>query len=203
MTNRISNRPWLVNKLVSRTRTQKCMSHGGSMESECLLPPFCCLCCEVGNVSTLKHVQKWAGQKAQKLKGKCDRWIRGTWNRCAIADQIEWFFIKRRRCASQVGNGFLKSPSISLGVNGYAKIILRQRKCWVWGSMLQKRWVLLKRYLDPHKCSTRSRTPRSKIWIRKWITNLGRYYVDAELLSSHKSDKFSGAAPIPLVALIV
>jgi len=50
-----------------------------------------------------------------------------TWNRCVIADQIEEFFIKRR-CASQAGNGFRTSPSISLGENGYAKIILRQRK---------------------------------------------------------------------------
>ena len=105
-------------------------------------------------------------------------WPMNTWNRCAIADQIEQFFIKRRRCASQAGNGFLKSPSIGLGVNGYAKIILRQRKRWVWGSMLQKRWFLLKRYLDPHECSTRSCTPRSNSW--NWITNLGRFYLAAE-----------------------
>lgn len=63
----------------------------------------------------MSKIEGW--QKAQKLKGKCDRGIR-------VVGHCD-----RGICASQAGNRFLKSPSISLRVNGYAKIILRQRKC--------------------------------------------------------------------------
>jgi hypothetical protein len=86
-----------------------------------------------------------------------------------------------RRCASLAGNTFLKSPSISLGVNGYAKLILRQRKCWVWGLMLQKNMIFdLKISLKtPHKRSTRYYTPMSISC--NWTTNFGWCDVVADL----------------------
>jgi hypothetical protein len=92
-------------------------------------------------VRFIYHVQKWSGKRHE------------NWKANVTEEYVEvchcgsnWMI---QRCASQAGIGFLKSPSISLGVNGYAKIILRQIKCWVWGLMLHKNMIFDLKYLEP------------------------------------------------------
>lgn len=149
----------------------------GSMENECLLHPFCCLCCEVGNISTSKHVQKRLG-KGTKIERQM--WLMNTCNGCVIADQIEQFFIKRR-CASQAGNG-------------YAKIILRQRKRWVWGPMLQKRWFF---YLKISWSPTNAQPEAVRQGPTPETESPGRYHVASE------PQVVKGAAPMLLNVLKV
>jgi len=61
------------------------MSHGGSMKIESLLHLFCCLCCEVDNVSILKHVWDWRlGKSHEKWKAIVSQ---KNWHGSAIADE--------------------------------------------------------------------------------------------------------------------
>lgn len=123
-------------------------------------------------------------------------WQRNTWNSCAIADQIERFFFKRR-CASQAGNGFLKSPSISLGENGYAKDSPASKKMLSMGVDASKNMIFyLKISWTPDKCSTRCPTLRSNSW--NWTSDLGRYsscwIAGSDVIYGTVSD----VAPLPL-----
>lgn len=76
-----------------------------------------------------------AGQRAWKMEGKCD-WGK-TWYGGATRDHSE-SSLEKEGYVSQSCDIFLKSWSVSLEEYGHAKEILRQRKCWVLGSMPKK-----------------------------------------------------------------
>lgn len=114
-----------------------------------------------------------AGQKSWGMKGN------GDWGKHGMVVHwgSEWLFLKKRRgSSSQAENRILKSPSISQEELGHAKIILRQRKCWVWGLMPHKKHVFLKHILNPHYNSTKKAVAESCILLEVMI-----------ILPSHKN----------------
>lgn len=73
-----------------------------------------------------------AGKKSWGMKDN------GVWKLVWICHcGSEWLFLRTRRgCSSQARNEFW-TASNSWEEYGFSKTILRQRKCWVWGFMLQ------------------------------------------------------------------
>lgn len=155
------------------------MSHGRSMKRvpsrSILLPLLWGRQCF--NLETCLKLK--AGQKSWGMKGNCDWGKRGM----VVHWGSVWLFLKKkvRGSSSQAENRILKSPSISQEEWGHAKIILRQRKFWIWGLMPQKKNMFFLKI---------SWTPHTTTQQRKQVVAESRILTDVTvILPSYESNR--------------